>query len=79
MVLGSQALLLKNHGLVWRYLQPSAYAAALCIWCGFLWSPAAVPKLSAKARIELDYEALASNTARLLARLRLYLVRAVRS
>lgn len=79
MVLAAQALLLKNHGLVWRYLQPSAYAAALCIWCGFLWSPAAVPELSAKARIELDYEALASNTARLFARLRLYLVRAVRS
>ncbi len=81
MVLASRALLLENHGLVWRYLQPSAYAAALCIWCGFLWSPAAeaIPQPSAKAPIELDYQALASNTARRLARLRVYLARAVRS
>ncbi len=81
MVLASRALLLENHGLVWRYLQPSAYAAALCIWCGFLWSPAAaaIPQPSAKAALELDYEALASNTAKLFARLRLYLARAVRS
>ena len=78
MVLASRALLLENHGLVWRYLQPSAYAAALCIWCGFLWSPAAIAQPSVKAAIELDYEALASNTAKLFARLRLYLVRAVR-
>ena len=79
MVLASQALLLGNHEVVWRYLQPSAYAAALCIWCGFLWSPAAVAQRPAKAPIELDYEALASNTAKLFARLRLYLARAVRS
>ncbi len=81
MVLASPALLLENHGLVWRYLQPSAYAATLCIWCGFLWSPAAaaIPQPSAKAALELDYEALASNTAKLFARLRLYLARAVRS
>ncbi len=81
MVLASRALLLENHGFVWRYLQPSAYAAALCIWCSFLWSPAAeaIPQPSAKAPIELDYAALASNTTRLFARLRLYLARAVRS
>lgn len=80
MVLASRAMLLENHGLVWRYLQPSAYAAALCIWCGFLWSPAAiaVTQPSTKAPIELDYEVLASNTARLFTRLRLYLARAVR-
>ncbi len=80
MVLASRGVLLENHGLVWRYLQPSAYAAALCIWCRFLWSPAAiaVPRPSAKAPIELDYEVLASNTARLFARLRFYLARAVR-
>ncbi len=81
MVLASRALLLENHGLIWRYLQPSAYAAALCIWCGFLWSraAAAMPQPSAKAAIELDYEALAANTATLFARLRAYLARAVRS
>jgi hypothetical protein len=78
MVLGSQAFLVRSHALVWRYLQPSAYAAALCIWCRFLWSPAAITRPAAKAPLEVDYEVLAGNTAKLFDRLRIYLARAVR-
>jgi hypothetical protein len=77
-VLASRALLLESHGLAWRYLQPSAYALALCIWCGYLWSPAAITRPAAKAPLEVDYEVLAGNTAKLFDRLRIYLARAVR-
>lgn len=79
MVLASRTLLVESHGLIWRYLQPSAYAAALGIWCRYLWSPAAaISQSAAKAPLEVDYEALAANTARLFVRLRIYLARAVR-
>ena len=63
---------------LWQYLQQTIYGATLAIWCTGLWLYSPNPAPGDEARLERDYELLAAQTARLLAQVRAYLMRAVR-
>lgn len=59
----------------WQYLQPAAYNGALLIWCLSLWSYQPSPHSEIETGIERDYQHLATETAKALARVRAYILR----
>ncbi len=59
----------------WQYLQPAAYDGALLTWCISLWSYQPNPRAEVGIGIERDYENLATETAKALARVRAYILR----
>lgn len=63
----------------WQYLLPASYVTSLAIWVAYLWTYQPNPRPKTEIRIERDYELLAAQTARAVARARSTLVRVVRS
>ncbi len=63
----------------WQYIQPVTYLISLVIWCVALWSYRPNPQLETKSELQRDYQSLAAGTARVLAHVRGYLERVVRS
>jgi hypothetical protein len=65
--------------IIWQYLQPLSYILVLLIWCGTLWSTATAPEPETEARLEVDYQSLASVSKTHLKAARSYLLKGIRS
>ncbi len=62
-----------------QYLQSTAFALVLLVWCSALWSPQPDPEPDGEIEIERDYDVLVSEMTKRFAQLRGYLGRSVRS
>jgi hypothetical protein len=69
----------ESFRFLWPYIQPMAYIFVLLIWCWTLWSYETAPELEINARLEVDYQSLASATKRQLRAAHSYLLKAMRS